>query len=297
MINGAGLRRIATAIVIALVVGIGLGLRSPDPLRADPPLAAARLRHLAAVASTADGAVLRLSAALAEALDHGRQGAALTVAGDASPAPELISAADRLVAAASAADAVRRSLAEMAGTAASIDPRTEVPALGYDSPELQLIAVQLRDTADAAAVFVERRHATEEIVRALGDALAALDRDEPSAALDSLDQARAPMSLLEAWEERPALLRYWMTITGDLIDAAGQIANATLDGDPSAVAAAAARYAQAATAARGADNALALSLSEGGSAVTGTPLRRLATAAGEAADLHIALQPLVHPAS
>jgi hypothetical protein len=173
----------------------------------------------------------------------------------------------------------------------------QMPPLGYDTPELLLIATQLRASAEAATIFVERRHATQLIVRALADALAALDGDQPSEALDRLAGARAPMSLLDAWAERPPLLRYWMTIIGDLLEAAGQIATATVDRDPPAIAAAAARYAEAAKAARGADNALNLSLAEEGSAVSGTPLRRLAVAAGQAADLQAALQRLVHPGS
>lgn len=297
MIGAIAPRRIAVGIVVALVVGIGLGLRSNDLSRADPAAAAARTRQLAAVAAAADDAVARLSAALAEALDHARRGAALIVAGTDAPAPALADAAERLVAAAAEVEALRKALAALAGTAAAVDPRAMVPSLGFDKPELLLIATQLRASAEAATIFVERRHATETIVQALADALAALDRDQPSRALDSLDGAKAPVALLEAWTERPPLLRYWMTISGDLLSAAGQIAAATLARDPTAVAAAAARYAEAAKAARGADNALNLTLAEEGSAVSSTPLRRLAAAAGQAADLHAALQPLVHPGS
>jgi len=86
----------------------------------------------------------------------------------------------------------------------------------------------------------------------------------------------------------------YKTISGDLLEAARQIATATLDRDPPGVADAAARYAEAARAARGADNALSLSLVEEGSAVSSTPLRRLAIAARQTADLRAALQPLLH---
>ncbi|MEO8251372.1 MAG: hypothetical protein ABI578_02735 [Chloroflexota bacterium] len=297
MIGWPDTRRVAMAIFIALVVGVGLGLRSADPSRADPPVAADRMATLRAAAAAADGAVTRLNMALASALDHARLGAALTVAGDADPAAELILAAERLAADSTTADAARRSLAALAGTTAAIAPGTAVPALDYNTPGLLVIATQLRASAEAATVFVARRHATETIIGALGRALAALDRDLPASALEGLDTATAPMQLLEAWEGRPQLMQYWMTTSGRLLEAARGIATATLAGDPANVKAAAARYAEAAKLAQGADNALAVSLSEEGAAVSGTPLRRLAVAASEAKDLRAALQPLVHGGS
>jgi len=137
---------------------------------------------------------------------------------------------------------------------------------------------------------VERRHATQAVVDALAAALAALERDDPSAALASLAKADAPMALLGAWERPPPLLRYWMTISTDLLGAAGDIARATLAEDPVAQKAAAERYARAAEAARGADNALALALSEEGAAVSATPLRRLAAVADEVDEARAALR-------
>jgi hypothetical protein len=297
MIGGAARRRAVTAIVIALGVGIGLGLRSADPSQADPLAAAARLQSMAAAAAAADDALAQLSSVLAAALDHARRGAALTVAGVRAPAPELAAAADQLTAGADTADAVRRALAALAGTAASVTPGREVPALPYSGPELLLMAAQLNASAQAATLFVERRHAAEAVVSALGDAVAALERDQPAAALRSLDAATAPLALLEGWHDRPALLGYWMTIAGNLLDAARGIATATIDGNPSALQAAAARYAAASTTARGADNALAVSIAEEGSAVSSIPLRRLAVAAGEAIDLRSALRTLTHSVS
>jgi hypothetical protein len=297
MIGGAAPRRAGTAIVIALIVGLGLGLRSADPSRADPLAAAARLQRLAAAATAVDDALAQLSSVLTGALDHARRGAALTVAGDLAPAPELTSAAAQLRAGADTADAVRRALAALAGTAASVAPGREVPALPYSGPELLLMAAQLNVSAQAATLFVERRHASEAVVSALGDAVAALERDQPAAALRSLDTATAPLALLEDWHDRPALVGYWMTIAGNLLDAARGIATATIDGDPSAAQAAAARYAAASKTARGADNALAVSIAEEGSSISSIPLRRLAVAAGEAVDLRSALRGLMHPGS
>jgi len=219
------------------------------------------------------------------------------VAGSLPPAPELALAADRLTAGAATADAVRHALATLAGTAASVAPGREVATLPYGGPELLLIAAQLNVSAPAATLFVERRHASEAVVSALGDAAAALDRDQPAAALASLDAAAAPLALLQDWRDRPPLLGYWMTIAGDLLDAARGIATATIAGNPAAQQAAAARYAAASKTARGADNALAVTIAEEGSAVTSIPLRRLAMAVREAVDLRPALQTLMHPGS
>ncbi len=295
MINGAGVRRAGTVIAIGLAVGFGFGLRSADPSRADAPLEVARRQGLAAAAATADAALDSLSGVLADAIDHARLASALTVAGDRPPAPELDAAADVLVAGAGTADAARRAMDALAGTAAAVEPGGHVPAQPYGSPELLLMAVGLRSGSGAATLFVERRHATEAVVGALGQAVSALDRDLPAAAIESLDSAAAPLALLEAWEERPPLFRYWMKVIRELFDAARGIATATIAADPVAQQAAAERYAKAGHAARGADNALAVTLSEEGAAVSSNQLRRLAQAASGVADLRAAVRSLTAP--
>ena len=284
MIGGAVVRRAATAIVIGLAVGVGFGLRSTDAAGADAPLEAARREGLALAQATADEALAGLGEVLSEAIDHARRGSALTVAGDRPPAPELEQAADVLVRGAGTADAARRGVEELAGTASAVSPEQVVPPLPYSGPDLLLLASSLRSSAEAATLWVERRHATEAIIDALGEAVSALDRDLSAAAISSLDRATAPFALLDAWEERPALFRYWMKVTRELLDAARGIATATIAGDPVAQQAAAQRYAKAGEAARGADNALAVSLSEEGGAVSGNELRRLAAAAAGVAD-------------
>ena len=296
MIGAASGRRAVIAIATGLVVGIGFGVRSADLALADPPLAAARAAWLADAAATAEAALQRLVSALDEPRDHARRGAALTISG-AAPAPELITAADLLAEAGPDADAARRALLVLAGTGAAVRPGVTVPLLSYNGTDLELMAAQLRTGADAADAFVERRHATEDVVDALASALAALDRDDPEGALAALEAADAPLALLDDWEERPPLLRYWMTISRDLIAAAADIARATIAGDPAAVEAAAARYATAADAARGADNALAFTLSEQGAAISATPLRRLAAAAEEAEEARAGIEPLLQPPS
>ncbi|MDQ2853926.1 MAG: hypothetical protein M3R32_03610 [Chloroflexota bacterium] len=297
MIGGAARPRLVAILATVLVVGIGLGLRSGDPSRADPAAAAARAERLADAAAAADQALAKLGDVLARALDRARTGSALAVAGDLPPAPELTVSADALAKGAGSADAVRRALLALAGTAASVAPGRETPTLSYSGPDLLLISSQLRSSADAATVFVARRHATTAIVSALAEAAAALDGNQPAAAIAALDRAKVPLALLNEWQDQPPLFRYWMTIIGDLLDAARGIATAAIKGDRSEVEAAAKRYATAAAVARGADNALAVTLSEGGAAVSDVPLRRLAALAQEATDTRAALAPLLRPGS
>ena len=289
MIGAGGRRRAVIAIGLGLVVGIGFGLRSADPARADPPAQAARERQLAQAAESADVALGNLGRRIAVARDHARLGTALTASGEA-PAAELTAAAQALVAASRDADEARSDLEHLGGLAAAIAPKERVPALSYGGADLEQIAAQVAVSAPAADLFVERRHATQAVVDALSTALAHLERDEPEAALASLGQADAPMALLQAWEQRPALLRYWMTISTDLLDAAGDIARAAIANDPAAAEAAGQRYAKAAEAAKGADNALALALSEAGAAVSATPVRRLAAVADEVDEARTALR-------
>jgi hypothetical protein len=296
MIGAAGRRRSAIAISLGLAVGIGFGLRSPDPAHADPAGALARTAALADAAEAADAALARLSAKLERARDHARRGAALTVSGEA-PAPELTAAADVLAGAGDEADGARRALLAVAGMAAAIHPDAAVPSLTYGGADLEQLAAQLRSAADAATLFIERRHATQAVVDALAAALAALDRNDPVTALDELRAADAPLALLVEWTQRPPLLRYWMMISAELLDAAGDIARGTIADDPEAVEAAAARYAEAADAALGADNALAVTLSEAGAAVSVIPLQRLAALADEAVEARSALAPVLKPAS
>lgn len=293
MIGGARARRAIAAIVIGLVVGLGFGLRSADPSVADPPLEAARARALTEAVAHADDALKALAAVLGEAIDRARKGAALTIAGDRPPAPEFTAAADLLEGKAGTADAAHRAVVALIQMASSVAPSRHISALSLAGPDLLLAASGLRTSADAATLFVERRHATEAIVKALGESLASLDADLPASAITSLGRTEAPLALLDAWSEKPPLLGYWRMVSGELIDAARGIAEATLAGDPVAQRAAAQRYAKAAEAARGADNALAVSLAEEGNAVSVVELQRLAAAAGAVADERAAVESFI----
>jgi hypothetical protein len=297
MIGGGAVRRALTVIAIGLVVGLGFGLRSTHPSLADPPLEAARNRALMQAWVRADDALASLASVLADAIEHARNGTAMTVAGDRPPAPELSAAADALAGGAGQADAGHRAIQALAEMALAIAPGAHIPSLSLTGPDLLLIASGLRSSADAATLFVERRDATGTIVGGLRDALEALKGNLPAAAIVSLDRTMAPFALLRAWAPRPGLLDYWMQVTGELIAAARDIAEATIARDPAAQKAAGERYAKAGEAARGADNALAVTLSEEGAAVSATPLQRLAAAAATVDQERGAIQPLTVPRS
>ena len=292
MIGATSRRRTAIAFVVGLAIVIGFGLRAADPDASDAPGAVARAGAVAGAAAAADAALARLAAGLDQAREHAREGTALTLSGE-EPAAELTRAADLLAGAGGDADAARQALDALAGISAAIDPGLTIPALSHGAADLEQMAGQMRAGAVAATLFVERRHATEEVVDALAAGLTALDRDDPTTALAALDGANAPLVFLGEWEQRPPLFGYWMMVSRDLVEAASDIARATLAGDEAAVRAAGERYAEAADRARGADNALAVALSEAGSAISATPLRRLAAVADEVDDARGRIQPLL----
>lgn len=279
------------------LVGTCFALCPADPSRADPSRAVERQAQLTRAAAAADDALAHLAETLSAALAEARDGAALTVAGDRPPAPNLLAAAAHLQADAALADAARRALDALAGTAAAVPPLAPIPELPYSGPELLEIAEQLRSAADGATVFVERRNAAGAVTAALGEAVAALDDDRPTDALEHVAAASAPLETLRDWNERPPLLTYWMTVIGRMLDAAEGIAVGTIEHDPAAVEAAAAAYAEASELARGADNSLALVLSEEGAAITGPPLRRLAAAIRELEQVVGNLAPLLPDAA
>jgi len=291
MIRASRVPGAISLLAVVALAGATFGLRPHDSARADPLLEAGREGQLAAVASAADAALARLADGLASALDAARRGSALTVAGDEPPAPKLVAAAVMLQAASADADASRRALGVLAGTIAALAPGTPAPGLPFGASELLEVAAQLRAAADAATVFVGRRDATVTVVEGLGAGLAELDAGQPAAALAHLEASAVALASLDDWQDPPQLLTYWMSVIGRLVDAARDIAVATIDGDTDALVEAAVRYRDAAELARGADNALAVALSEAGAAVSATPLQRLAALVGGTADARAAVAP------
>jgi hypothetical protein len=265
---------------------------------ADPTLQAARDAHTRVVAAKADAALAALQAALAAALEAGRRGTARVVDGSDPPEGPLGAAARRASAAEAPADAVEGAMAELAGTLAAGSPDAVGATFeGLSLPtatDLRSIAGQLREAADAAGPFVERRLATEATLLALEDALRALDTDNLRAALRALQAAEAERRTVAEWDPAPATLPFWLRTVRRLTDAAQRIARATIAGDREAVAQAAADYRRAAARAHRADVALGIAIGETGSGIAGTPLARLAAAARATAEARAAVASVLH---
>lgn len=271
----------ATGLAAVLVVGAVLCLRPADAGMASPELTGDRAERLTEARTAAAAALDELAAALDTALQHARAGAARTRSGDLPPAPELEASGVAMELAAQLVPPASMALLDLAGVSGSVSPGATVPGLSMGSADLLLVVGQLRASAEAATTFVERRQATATVNRALADAAEALTDDDPNAAIERLVEGDAAIDLLTAWEQAPETFGFWLETVTELYDAARGIAEATLAGDADAVAAAAARYARASEAARGADNALALALSEGASAASLTAQRRVANLVAE----------------
>jgi len=270
-------RSLAAGVAATLALGAVLAARPADPSLSDPPRQASRLQHLHGRAREASDELAAYAAALEAARDHARRGVALVQSGDEPPAPALEEAAARLDAALPAAEAAQVALSALRGVAAAMPTVVAIPPVAGPA-ELRGIAGQLRSAAEASGAFVARRSAATHTLEHLEVALAALEADDPSVALDALARARAARSRLEAWVPPPVTLPIWLRTTDRLIRAAEGIARAVLADDAAAAERAARRYAAAAEEARRADVSLALTLSEAGDGLTSTPMRRLAAA-------------------
>jgi tetratricopeptide (TPR) repeat protein len=280
MIRSGG---VLIGVASALVLGALLAMRPADAAAADPPRAERRHETLRSVAREADERLGRLEQALDAAIEHGRRAAALTVAGS-DPAPPAYEAAagtleDSVPPAAEAAEAVDH----LRGALAAVRPGSADLPAGVSGSDLLGTAAQLRESGEAAGPFVRLRLAAEGTLAAMEDALAALDADDPDGALDALDAAATARDVVAEWEDPPAVLPIWLETTAEVIAAAREIAQATIQGDAQRAEQAVAAYRRAIEGARQADVALALAISETGSGIAVTPLRRLADAAATTA--------------
>jgi hypothetical protein len=264
-------------VATTFLLGAVLAARPADPAAADPPRQAARQRFVAERAATAAQALDALQAALGPAREAARRGAALVQVGDEPPAPALQEAADLLEGGADEAQDAAAALDTLRGVAGSARAGVDIPQVP-DSAELRGIAGQLRQAADIAGPFIDRRHAAEQTLLRLEDALVALEAGDARSALAALDDARRSRRQLARWDPAPVTLPLWLSTTDRMVSAAEAIAQAVLDDDREAAQRAAEEYADAAADARRADVSLALSLSESGAGLTETPLRRLGNA-------------------
>ena len=243
-------------LAVALGLGLLLGLRSADPPSADPPVTVERQATLLRAEQSAVVSTNSVQGMLQRAIDDARLGAARTMAGDESPGAALLAAAERLEAGVPLVEAARRDLRALDGTLQAVQPAHARIAWSGSGQDLLSIAAQLRASAEAATIVVGRRADADAVLASLRDALAALQLGDHESALSDVQAARAALERLRSWERPPSVLAVWLETTADLLDATGEIAEATIADDPMALGLAQQRYGAVAPRVREADSAL-----------------------------------------
>jgi len=281
------------------IVGLALvmGQRAADPLRADPPTAAAARGLVRARAEAAAATLDALTAALRDPLAAARRGSARTVAGDEDPGPELLAAATGVGDAVDEADAANRALGAVRGALRAVGMRPPPGAVATPA-ELASIATQLSGTAAAADGFAAARREADAVVEGLDAALQALDGGSPETSLDVIDEVEARRMTLASWRSvDPAVMSVWLDTTGAMTESLADLARAVIAEDAAAAAAAGEAFAAASESAREADVALQIAVSEGGGAVAAAPLRRLAEELARIDAVRAEVARIVHPGS
>jgi hypothetical protein len=266
-----------------LVLGGLFGLRSPDPAVADPPAAAALHAQLEGQAAAARDELQDLRRAISAAIDQARIGAALTIIGTKEPGTYFAAAGSRMVAAEAALARARRAVARVAGSLAIASPASAAdgPSLAVRAGQLAATGAQLTTVGGAADAFVSMRRATETTLTQLGAALAALTAQDATAALVALDAADTQLTTVRGWPGQLQTLSIWADTTVQLLSALRALAKATIAHDLTAARAAERAYQNAADDGHRADQALAIALAEGGSAVSSGAMRSAADALAE----------------
>jgi hypothetical protein len=271
-------RPVAAGLAAIVVLGAIFSLRSPDPAVADPAAAAALRAQLEAQAVAARTALRNLQRAISGAIDQARTGAALTIAGTQDPGAYFAGAGSRLGAAEALLTPARDAVANVAGSLAIAAPgsATYEPSLGVRPGELLGTGAQLTTVAVAADAFVSMRRSTEATLAQLSAALAALAAEQPAKAIVALDAADAELAIVRAWPGQLQTLPIWADTTEQLLTALRALARATIAHDVAAARAAERAYQTAADNGHHADQALAIAIAEGGSAISSGAMRSAA---------------------
>lgn len=275
-------------------LGILFSLRPADPGLADPVREARLEAAIGHQAEVADAALAALLKALQEALDEARAGAAATISREELPGARFIAAATAVEGADPLLEAARDDLSELAALLAA-RPGATAPELDLSAADLAALAAALRSTRASADAFAGMRMATERVLNALHDALAALDGDDPSAAAGAVRQGTAALDEVRAWTGRLPTLKIWTDTSGALLDALGRLAEARSDGTLSEAEAASRAYAKAAEGASVADRARALVISESGGEVSASALADAVAAVRAVEAARVVIADLVHP--
>jgi hypothetical protein len=178
-------------------------------------------------------------------------------------------AATAFEAAAAPVDAAQVALDALRWTLLALDPEAPPPTLDLSGADLSAVGAQWRATALPLSALTDVRQAAEATLAALDDALAALDDNDPAAALDALSEAEASFDVVRASEGELSTLPVWVDTVEALLDAAAHIARAAQAGDAEALVEAQAAFEAAAEGATRADRALTIALGEAAAEITG----------------------------
>lgn len=263
------MKRLVAVAGVVLVVILLFGAAPTDLGTADPVVAAALRRQAASHASVADATLLEAEELMNEGTAQASRGQAAVLAGAQDPATFMDAAAAAFEAAAAPVDAAQVSLEALRWTLLALDPEQPPPTLDLSGADLSAIGAQWRATALPLSALTDLRQATEATLEALDDALAALDDDDPAAALDAVSDAEASLAVVSASQDELSTLPVWVDTVEALLDATADIARAAQAGDAEALAEAQAAWEAAAEGATRADRALTIALGEATAEVTG----------------------------
>lgn len=258
--------RIVLLLTAVALLALLFGARSADPRVADPLRVAWLTDEATARALAAEAALGAAETLMREATDEARRGQAAILGGPDDPTAALDAAGAGFEAAATPIAEAHAELVLLGWTLRAIDPQESSPELGPLPGDLVAIGVQWRAAALSSAALTDMRRQAESTLEALDDGLAALDADDPSAALGAMDRATGHLEQVREFNGQLSTLGYWVDTVDALIDAARDIALAVQAGDAAALVEAQAAYDAAATNASRADQALTIALGE---AVTG----------------------------
>ncbi len=265
--------RIAVFLASAVLLAMLFGARSADSQVADPIRVDWLTDEAAAQARVADAALEAAGTLMRDATDEARRGQAAVLGGLEDPADALDAAGLGFEAAAPPLADAHAALVGLGWTLRAIDPQESSPQFSLMPADLVAIGAQWRAAALPSAALTDMRRQAESTLEALDDGLAALDDDDPSAALEAMDRAAGHLEQVRDFrvpdfDDQLSTLGYWVDTVDALIDAARDIALAAQAGDAAALAAAQAAYDAAATNAGRADQALTIALGEAATGIT-----------------------------
>jgi hypothetical protein len=288
------MKRIVAALAAVAVVAVMFGARPANQATADPVHVAALQRLAGDQADRADIALRDVEDLVNAGVREASRGQSAVLGGTDDPSAAMEQAAVSVEAAAAEMATAHAALAELAWTLRALAPESPPPSLTTGSADLLDLAARWRATGLPLAAEADLRRSAESTLSALGSALAALDRDDPNAALAALADAEASLDVVrESGGEVPGgTLPFWISTVEALLAAATDIANAALDGDTAALDAARAAYELAAADASRADQALAIALGEAAVGITAPPSETSAEILREVAAARAALAAL-----